>query len=51
MLDIRMKNKHLRQLEDYRYSLFKEPQLRNLFLNSHFAAMSIVSIAEAGAVM
>ena len=32
MLDIRMKNKHLRQLEDYRYSLFKEPQLRNLFL-------------------
>ena len=32
MLDIRMKNSHLRQLEEYRYGLFKKPDLRNLFL-------------------
>ena len=32
MLDIRMKNQHLRQLEEYRYYLFKEPKLKNLFL-------------------
>ena len=32
MLDIRMKNQHLRQMEEYRYSLFQKPDLRNLFL-------------------
>ncbi|MCQ2469305.1 MAG: radical SAM protein [Ruminococcus sp.] len=32
MFDIKMKNKHLRQLEDYRRSLMTKPDLRNLFL-------------------
>ena len=32
MFDIKMKNKHLRQLEEYRRSLMKKPDLRNLFL-------------------
>lgn len=32
MLSVKMKDKHLRQMRDYRGTLMKEPELRNLFL-------------------